>query len=74
MKEVKVKVKVINQKLKGISTIIGSIIANIIIGNSLIWLYLPEKTDYYFEDKLKSKALIVSLINYVLAFTQNIKT
>ena len=62
MKEVKAKAKVINQKLKGISTIIGSIIANIIIGNSLIWLYLPEKADYYFEDKSKSKALIVSLI------------
>lgn len=70
MKEVKVKVKVINQKLKGISTIIGSIIANIIIGNSLIWLYLPEKTDYYFEDKLKSKALIVSLILTFSNFTK----
>jgi hypothetical protein len=70
MKEVKVKVKVINQKLKGISTIIGSIIANIIIGNSLIWLYLPEKADYYFEDKSKSKALIVSLILTFSNFTK----
>lgn len=62
MKEVKAKEQVLNQKLKGISTIIGSIIANIIIGNTLIWLYLPEKADYYFEDKSKSKTLIVSLI------------
>ena len=54
--------KIIIQKIKGISTIIGSIISNIIIGNSLIWLYLPEKADYYFENKLKTKKVIISLI------------
>jgi hypothetical protein len=54
--------KIISQKIKGISTIIGCIISNIIIGNSLIWLYLPEKADYYFENKLKTKKVIISLI------------
>ena len=54
--------KIMNQQLKGISTIIGCILSNIIIGNSLIWLYLPEKADYYFDNKLKTKKVIVSLI------------
>ena len=51
MEDIKINTKLISQKLKGISTIIGTIIVNIVIGNALIWLYLPEKTDYYFDDK-----------------------
>ena len=62
MEDLKSPQKVINQKLKGISTILGCIMANSIIGNSLIWLYLPEKSDYYFDNKLKTKKVIVSLI------------
>ena len=62
MNELKVAEKVINQKIKGIITIIGNVLTNLIIGNAFIWLYLPEKTDYYFEDKTKTKKLIVSLI------------
>jgi hypothetical protein len=62
MNEVKSGEKVINQKVKGVMTIIGNILTNIIIGNALIWLYLPEKTDYYFDDKIETKKLIVSLI------------
>ena len=62
MEDLKSGEKVINQKLKGICTIIGCILANAIIGNSIIWLYLPEKVDYYFDNKLKTKKIIVSLI------------
>ena len=71
MEDIKINTKLISQKLKGISTIIGTIIVNIVIGNALIWLYLPEKTDYYFDDKQKSKKLIVSLI---LTFSNITKT
>ena len=62
MNELKVAEKVLNQKIKGITTIIGNVLTNLIIGNAFIWLYLPEKAEYYFEDKTKTKKLIVSLI------------
>ena len=62
MEDLKPGEKIINQKLKGVSTIIGCILTNIILGNSLIWLYLPEKTDYYFNDKIKEKKIIVSIL------------
>lgn len=62
MEDIKLEEKVLNQKIKGIFTIIATILINMIIGNSLIWLYLPEKADYYFDDKLKTKKLIVSTI------------
>ena len=51
MEDIKLEEKVLNQKIKGIFTIIATILINMIIGNSLIWLYLPEKADYYFDDK-----------------------
>ena len=70
MEDVKAGEKVFNQKLKGISTIIGCIMANIILGNSLIWLYLTEKEDNYFENKLKLKKYIVSLILTASNFTK----
>ena len=62
MEDLKPGSKIINQKIKGVSTIIGCILAHMIIGNSLIWLYLPEKTDYYFNDKIETKIIIVSLL------------
>ena len=63
MEDLKPGEKILNKKIKGVSSIIGCILTNIIIGNSLIWLYLPEKADFYFvEDKLKTKKLIVSII------------
>ena len=63
MNEIKAGEKIINQKIKGVITIIGNIITNIIIGNALIWLYLPEKADYHIDNnKIKTKKLIVSLI------------
>ena len=63
MEDLKPGEKILNKKIKGISSITGCILTNIIIGNSLIWLYLPEKADFYFvEDKLKTKKLIVSII------------
>ena len=33
---------ILNPNVKAISTLIGNIIMNLIIGNSLVWLYLPE--------------------------------
>ena len=72
MEKFQIGEKAFNQKLKGVSTIFGSIITNLIIGNYLIWLYLPEKTDYYFDDRIKFKKLVVYLIitssNYTKLF------
>ena len=62
MEDIKSTNKLISNNVKGVLTLIGCIMANILIGNSLIWLYLPEKADYYFEDILKTKKLIVSVI------------
>ena len=62
MEDIKSTDKLISNNVKGVLTLIGCIMANILIGNSLIWLYLPEKADYYFEDILKTKKLIVSVI------------
>ena len=62
MNEMKPGEKVIAKKIKGIATIIGNVLTNIIIGNALIWLYLPEKTDDFLDNNKKTKLLIVSLI------------
>ena len=74
--------KVINQNLKAISTLIGNILMNLIIGNSLIWLYLPEKLNLNLENKInqnvssinpstnKARKIIISLI---LTFSNLIK-
>ena len=43
--------KILNQKFKAILTLIGDILMNIIIGNSLIWLYLPEKLNIHLDSK-----------------------
>ena len=74
--------KIINQNLKAISTLIGNILMNLIIGNSLIWLYLPEKLNLNLENKInqnvssinpstnKARKIIISLI---LTFSNLIK-
>ena len=65
--------KILSQKFKAILTLIGDILMNFIIGNSLIWLYLPEKLDIHLESKPnlniipinshnKTRKLILSLI------------
>ena len=41
----------INQKLKAISTLIGNILMNLVMGNTLIWLYLPEILNLNLETK-----------------------
>ena len=64
MKQKKDK-KYFNQKLKSISTLIGTSLMNLIIGNSLIWLYLPEKINLSLDSKIninKSKKIIFALI------------
>ena len=64
MKQKKDK-KYFNQKLKSISTIISTSLMNLIIGNSLIWLYLPEKINLSLDNKIninKSKKIIFALI------------
>ena len=43
--------KILNQKFKAILTLIGDILMNIVIGNSLIWLYLPEKLNIHLDSK-----------------------
>ena len=64
----------INSNLKSISTLIGNILMNLIIGNSLIWSYLPETLNLNLETKTnqninlinqtsnKSRKIIISLI------------
>ena len=65
--------KILNPKLKAILTLIGDILMNLVIGNSLIWLYLPEKLNINLESKPnlnitpmnpynKTRIIIVSLI------------
>ena len=65
--------KILNQNFKAFLTLIGDILMNFVIGNSLIWLYLPEKFDIHLESKPnlnitsknhrnKIKVLIISLI------------
>ena len=70
MEDLKPGEKIINKKIKGVSTIIGCILTNMIIGNALIWLYLPEKTDYYFNDKIRTKKIIVSILLTFSNFTK----
>ena len=65
---------IINHNLKAISTLIGNILMNLIIGNSLVWVYLSEKLNLNLETKAnqnvnmsnqtsnKSTKIIISLI------------
>lgn len=67
---------IINNNLKAITTLIGDIIMNLIIGNGLIWLYLPETINLNLDIKInqnmqqinnnftsnKSRKLIITLI------------
>ena len=66
-------INIINQNLKAISTLLGNIIMNLIIGNSLMWLYLSEKTNLNIKSRPnqninaiasinKSKNIVLSLI------------
>ena len=38
--------KILNPKFKAFLSLIGNILMNIVIGNSLIWLYLPETINF----------------------------
>ena len=38
--------KILSPKFKAILSLIGNILMNLVIGNSLIWLYLPEKINF----------------------------
>ena len=59
----KSNLNVINQNLKAISTLLGNIIMNLVIGNSLIWLYLSEKTNLNFESRPNQNINTVNPIN-----------
>lgn len=57
----KIDQKVIFHKLKAFSTIIGDIIMNLIIGNSLVWLFLPEALNLNFELKVNQNTNSIDL-------------
>ena len=52
---------VINQKLKAISTLIGNILMNLIIGNTFIWLYLPETLNLNLDNRTNSNVTIANV-------------
>ena len=56
-------INIINQNLKAISTLLGNIIMNLIIGNSLMWLYLSEKTNLNIKSRPNQNINAIASIN-----------